>query len=207
MEGLKAFMDANKEKVAPEVKVEGPTGEKDVAVPGDTNDKGQPEKEVTEEPQDFTFNASPLASPKRRKQIESRCKDMSFEDLIINKESRQVVPIIPEKLVIEYRTHEAHEDFFIKEKIADATDKGKSRSYVLDLFALYNLALDVVSINGKPIASHLDADGKVVPDAFEKKLKHFERYPTVLLNDLSINLNWFQERVQKLLTPDNIKNG
>jgi hypothetical protein len=138
----------------------------------------------------------------RREAIEKRCDEMQVEDLILQGEIRQKVPIIPGKLEPVYRSVSGSEDLFIKRWMS--SERG-SEQYIMDRYSLLNLTAGIYALNGRPFPSHLDKSGEPDKEAFEAKLKLISKLPFTLLADLSVNYAWFSRRVQRLLVVDNIK--
>lgn len=146
-----------------------------------------------------------LANQKRRKDIESRCEEMSVEDLIMKGEVRQVIPIIADKFIVTLRSTLPDESLFIKKKIAEG--KAVSDQHTLERYALLNLCCALVQINGETFPNHLDNNG--VPDEtlFEKKYARMMKLSGYVINDLVVNLRWFDIRVRRLLNAEKLSNG
>ena len=143
-----------------------------------------------------------LANKERREAIEAHIEDeLNYEDLIINRELRQEVPILP-KFRPTYRTPTGEEDLFVKREIS--SEDGSSQ-YIMDKFASMGLCCGLYSLNGKPFPSHLDKDGVPDKELFAEKYKIILKYPMVLVADMSANFLWFTERVQGLLALDKVK--
>lgn len=143
-----------------------------------------------------------LNNKERRLAIEEKITDeLSFDDLMDHQELRQKVPI-RKGFVPEYRTCSADEDLEIKRLISD--ERGSER-YILDKFTLMGLCCGLFSINNKPLPSHLDKDGTFNESMFKAKMSALLRYPLVIVADLSANYVWFQRRVQKLLSVDEVR--
>jgi hypothetical protein len=143
-----------------------------------------------------------LANKERRDSIESRCEPMDLMDLIINKEIRQVVPIVPGKYYPTFRTMGGDEDLEVKRLLS--SERGSS-TYVLSKMTLMNLTCGLYALNGKVLASHQDKDGDFSKEAFDVKFKSITKYPMQVLTDLAINYTWFDERTKKLTVIENIK--
>lgn len=150
---------------------------------------------------------NPFANEKRRKEIEARCDDLSFDGLLKDGELQQSVPIREGTLVVVYRSHSLDEDMFIKGKIYTEGRDGLSQSHLQSLISVYNLVLGLVSINGVAYVTHLNPDGTINEKGFMQKLSKLNKLPAILIGDLAVNLAWFQERLQNLVTAENIKNG
>lgn len=146
-----------------------------------------------------------LNNKKRRAWIEKQLEPMSVTDLIVYGEVHQKVTIIPNKLVVTYRTTSGAEDLEIK-KLMYTSETGSTR-YIVDKYSLMNLAISLYSINDKIYPKHLDDDGDFVKDMFEQKFKRVLKLPSQLLADLVCNYIWFDERVRKLLVAEELGNG
>lgn len=144
-------------------------------------------------------------NPKRRKEIESRCSEMRFEDLLVNDEVKQIVPIIPDKFVAKYRSLTPAESLFIKRIIS--TETVKSDSYLLERYGLCQLACSLISINGSDLPSHLDKNGDPDEKLFAAKLKVVTKKSIYIVTDLYVNYGWFDSRVRQLINPAFLGNG
>lgn len=149
---------------------------------------------------------SRLNNPERRKRIESRCAPLDISDIVVRGEIQQVVPIVPDKLIIVYRTPSGAEDLGVKFLIGE--EHGADR-YMMDKFTMMSLALGVVSINNAELVPCVDANRTFNKEAFQKKLEQLLRYPLSLLTDIALNYFWFDQRVQALLADqtDALKNS
>lgn len=169
----------------------------------------QQEKEIEELDDVFDFDElgnkvkDILANKERRELIESRCEPLDMMDLLVNREIRQVVPIIPNKYFPTFRTMSGEEDLEVKRLLS--VDQGSS-TYLLARYSLMNLTCGLYSINGQPLQDHRGKDGAFDKEAFLAKYKSVLRYPIQILADLSANYVWFDKRVKALLSFDAIKN-
>jgi hypothetical protein len=143
-----------------------------------------------------------LANKERREAIESRCDPMDLMDLLVNKEVRQVVPVVPGKYEPEFRSSGGDEDLYVKRRLS--SERG-STEFILSKMTLMNLTCGLYSINGKPLPTHFTADGDIDDEAFTVKFKLIVKYPMPLLADLAVNYSWFDKRVRKLMVVDGIK--
>jgi hypothetical protein len=166
------------------------------------------EEEQKEEDDDFDFSElgrvtqDILSNKKRREAIEAKITDeLNYEDLIIQQELRQEVPILP-KFRPMFRTPCGEEDLFIKRLISG--QEGSER-YIVDKFACMGLTCGLYALNGKPFPSHLDKDGEPDEELFLAKMKAILKYPLVIVADMSANFTWFTERVQTLLSVDKVR--
>jgi len=143
-----------------------------------------------------------LVNKERHDSIEARCTPMRLEDLLIQQEVRQIVPIVPGKFEPTFRSISGAEDLFVKRMMVG--ERGETR-YILDKYSLMNLCCGLHAINGKLLPAHLDNDGNPEEKTFDKKFKLILKYPISLLVDLSVNYGWFERRVRKLMTLEAVK--
>jgi hypothetical protein len=149
-----------------------------------------------------------LNNKKRRKDIEARCEEMNIEDLLLNDEVQQLVPIIPDKYSVRFRSMTPEESLFIKQYLAkDQSGQQNNDNYMLEKFSLCQLACSLVSINGKPLPDHRGKDGSPDDDAFKIKLTMLMKKSGYLVADLAVNYMWFDLRVRRLLNPEKLGNG
>lgn len=142
-----------------------------------------------------------LANKERRDLIESRCEALSLMDLLVDRELRQVVPILPNKYYPTFRTMSGDEDLEIKRLVS--FDKG-SETYVYARFAVLNLTCGLYAMNGKVLPDHLK-EGAFNKELFLEKYKSIAKYPVQILADLNANYIWFDRRVRALIAFDAIK--
>jgi len=149
-----------------------------------------------------------IANDERRKIIESRLEPLNIGDMIIQSEIKQTIPVIPDKLVYTLRTFNQQEYLFCLQYVYDQVG---SAAYVEELLNTCKLACALFALNGKALPDHRKEIGtpkeEVDRDAFRNKLAILSRMPTNLLADISVQAIWFQERVQKLFSIENLKNG
>jgi hypothetical protein len=143
-----------------------------------------------------------LANKERRDLIESRCEPMDLMSLLVDREVRQVVPIIPGKYYPTFRSCGGDEDLEIKRMIAK---EQSSTTYVLAKMTIMQLTCGLFALNNKPLPSHLDKDGNFDEVAFKEKLKNLLKYPVQVLADLAVNYTWFDRRVRALISFEAIK--
>jgi len=170
---------------------------------------GVPEKEFLNDLKALLDNPKQwdaLNNPERRKEIETRCKPMDITDVILHGEVRQEVTIKPKTLTVIYRSVSADEDLAVKRMMFGET--GGDR-YLMDKYAIMQLTLGIVSINGEPLPSHLTDDKKFDDKLFQKKYETLLRFPIQFIADLGIQYQWFDDRVRELFvgTTEAVKNS
>lgn len=151
---------------------------------------------------------SPLLNPARRKAIEARLGPMAIEDLIVKREIAQTVPIVPGQLEVSFRTFTQREHLFC---LSYVYEHPGSTQYVIELFNTAKVVCCLVAVNGKVLPEHRKNVGErnedVDREAFLRKFAIVTGWPTQLLADVSVQGQWFNERVNKLFTAEHVKNG
>jgi hypothetical protein len=143
-----------------------------------------------------------FANNDRKKAIAQRCKELDFDELLEMNEIRQVVPIVPDKLEVEYRTLSGSEDYTAKNLAGDLTIRAHR-----DRLQMYYLSLAIVRVNSKEFPP-FRVKGEFNQKAFEQRVEAIMKLPEVLLVDLHVNLRWFRERVEDILLDQKpLKNG
>lgn len=151
---------------------------------------------------------SQLLSDKRRKLIEGRLPPLQIEDMIVQRELTQTIPIVPNKLHVTLRTFNQREHLFCLRYVYKY---GGSQLYVEELLTTCKLTCSVFAINGAPLPDHRVEVGKrgeeVDEKKFEEKMFNIASFPVQILADFSVQMIWFNDRVNDLLSLDNLKNG
>lgn len=184
--------------------------EQQPAAPAAEPEKAPEEDEADDVFTGFDFGAKDeadrvLNNRKRRKAIEARCKPMNFRDLLEKDEVRQIVPIRPNEFEPEYRSLTPGESLFIKQYMAK--EENRTEMYLLEKYGLCQLACGLVALNDFRYVSHLNKDGDVDKEVFEKKLKQLMKKSGYVIADLGLNYHWFDIRVRKLINVDDVGNG
>jgi len=171
------------------------------------------ERMVNPRPEMFDFEAvanaqKGLLNPDRRKKIESALEPMDIGDMITRREIQQSVPVIPNKLVYQFRTFNQHENLFCLRYVYEYNG---SVAYVEELLNTCKLVCALVAVNGALLPDHRKAVGtdkeEVDKELFQKKMFHVANLPVQMIADISANAIWFNERITKLFSVENLKNG
>lgn len=163
----------------------------------------------------FDFQAlaearTPLESAERRKIIEGRLPALSFEKLITEREIAQEISVIPGEFSVTCRTVKEREHLWSLGYVYENCMNG-SKGYYDEMLSLCRLCMGVKAINGRMLPDHRHHIGQLQEDVdrdrFEKKLQIITDFPVQLVADLSVQFNWFSERVTALFSVDRLKNG
>jgi len=146
-----------------------------------------------------------LNNKKRKKEIESRCQPMKFEDLLYKDEVQQIIPIKPGEFEPTFRSFSPEESLFIKRLMA--REEVQNDQYILEKYSLAQLCCSLVAINGKTLPDHRDQSGSPDEKLFKEKLKVIMKKSAYIVADLMLNYAWFDLRVRHLLNPEDLKNG
>lgn len=149
-----------------------------------------------------------LLDKNRRAIIEKQLEPLAIEDMILKREIRQDVPVIPKKLMYTLRTFSQREYLFCLQYVYEHPG---SVLYNEEFLNTCKLICSLVAINGSHLPDHRDnvdtAKEEVTKELFEQKMFHVASLPTPLMADISIQVIWFNDRVAELFSLDNLKNG
>lgn len=152
------------------------------------------------EPEDPTFYRNTHFDNKKvRTAVEAQCREMDFADLVLTGRVNQVVPVIPGKLVLEFQSLTGADSYWIENNAQmEAQTEWGLKSWVL----WAQLTMSLVSMNGKAFPNHLGKDGEVDSKLFKEKQVKIMRLGAKILDIAATNMNWFNERVDKILQND-----
>jgi hypothetical protein len=149
-----------------------------------------------------------LNNPDQKELIESRCKPLDIEELILRNKICQDVPVIPGKFVITFESMAGDDDLELKRlvmvesKSAEVTDR-----YLLDKFAFMALTCGLKAINANPVPTHLDEKGEFDEKKFWLKFAWVMKRPLHMLASIGVNHTWFEMRVRRLFVAEKVGNG
>lgn len=154
---------------------------------------------VPEGPVDTTYyRGSPADNPKTRKAVESRCSELDFADLVLTGRVKQTVPVLPGKLTFVYQSLIGEEDSWIESNAqrVESTELGV-RSFV----TYARLTMSIVSFNGRIFPTHMK-DGKLDTKLVMAKMDDVKKLGSTVLEIATVNLGWFNQRVEKIFQDD-----
>jgi hypothetical protein len=149
-----------------------------------------------------------MLSDKRRLAIEKTLEPLQIEDMVVNKEILQTITIVPDKLAVTLRTFNQREHLFCLRYVYKT---GGSQLFVEEFLNTCKLTCSLFAVNGALLPEHRvnvgERSEEINEDKFEDKLFHLASFPVQLLADFSVQMIWFNNRVNNLLSLDNLKNG
>jgi hypothetical protein len=163
--------------------------------------KTKKEDDTPKKPTDgVIFSYRGFDTPDIRKVIEKRCQPMDFNDLLLSGNVRQLVPIIPGKVEVEFQSLTGKEmDWTSTYASRVAVDRGETSLFANTFTTWLQLTLSIYAFNGSPWASHMDK-GAVDVGAALDKYKRLMAQPDSTLSLILTNFGWFNARVQMLYT-------
>jgi hypothetical protein len=140
--------------------------------------------------------------------LEKRLVPIVIEDGFVTGEWKQVVPIIPDKLIVEFRSLSQAEIYQTRRAARKHLEKEPELEEVKDdLLSFYQTVAVVAKLGKTKYEPHM-VSGTFDTTVFENKVKVFIAFPYALIAQLSLHGQWFDERVRQLfVTLDPIKNG
>ncbi len=152
-----------------------------------------------------------INNEKERAAVEKRVKPIDIMQGILEGEYKQLVPVVPDKLEVLYRTVSPAEDQAIRLYVFKLTSTdGRLESVATDLYQLLTLTAGIVMISGKQLPEHFTREGfklKVNEETLGLKLNLILSYPMPLVHTLSVHQFWFDQRVRKAFTTIDLGNG
>jgi hypothetical protein len=134
-----------------------------------------------------------------RRTVESRCIDMDFADLVLTGRVSQKVPVISGKLTFEFQSLTGGESYWIESRAqSEATTDWGLRSWVV----WAQLTMSLVSVNGSQLPSHQGKDGEVDDKLFAEKRTRVMKLGAKVLDIAVTNMNWFNDRVDRIFQND-----
>lgn len=148
-----------------------------------------------------------INNDQQRKLIESRLEEIDITDLIMGNFS-QKVPIKQGKFEPVFETIAGHNDLAMKKLIAEeARQLDVNERYLLDKFAMMQLAAGIKAVGSVQMPEYRDGDGVLVAEMFWKRFNKIASLPTPILASLGANFFWFDVRCRKSCTAEELKNG
>lgn len=182
----------------------------------------KPEESKTSEPDDLQIDRllgltalrdrnDIINNDREREAADARAGGVDVMQGILDGEYTQVVPVVPGKLDVTYRTVSPAEDQAIRLYIFKLTSTdGRYESVAAELYALLTLTCGLVQLNGNRLPAHHTREGftvKVNEEVLAAKLNLVLGYPLPLLHALSTHQFWFDQRVRKAFTTVDLGNG
>lgn len=141
-----------------------------------------------------------------RKAIESRIKSsIDIGQYLMNGEITQSVPIIPNKLVVTFKTVTDLEESYVDAEMAKEGDI-TARAF-LRKSNEWALAFHIADVNGIKWPPTQDGDGTISNKAIQRRLAHVRKLSSPVFTLITKNLAWFLERVQSTLNMEALGNG
>jgi hypothetical protein len=142
---------------------------------------------------------------KLREAIEKRITPIDIGEYLMNGEVKQTVPVIPDKLVVVFRTVSDLEEGYVDTEISK--ESSLSNRQFLRKMNEFALATHIHSVNGSKWPPVIDGDGNINEESMEHRLRHIRKLSSPIFNMLTQNLGWFVERVSDSLTAEALGNG
>jgi hypothetical protein len=190
VEGLKALAAATPR---PRPSTDEDTEEKEETGPAASAPLPTEEKEQTDE-------------EKLRVSIEARLSAIDIgQYLVSGGEVTQLVPIVPGKLEVRFRTVTEYEEGWVDTYLSK--QGSLSNRQILRALNECSLACYIESVNGTKWPPSVGRDGQVIPQNIDDRLGRVRKMHSSVFAILVQNLGWFIDRVNKALTIEALGNG
>lgn len=152
-----------------------------------------------------------INNEKAREDIKKRVKPFDLTRVLAEGEFTQEVAIVPDQLVVWYRSISALENQAVRLLLFRMCDEDKRKENIApEIFGLMQTVCCVARINGNSMPAHFKGEGynkEFDEDAFKKKFDLFIRYPVPLLHALGTHGYWFEQRTREAFSAESLKNG
>lgn len=138
--------------------------------------------------------------------IEGRLEEIDIGQYLMSGEIRQVVPIIPDKLEVEFKSVSDLEESYVDMVISKEPTNISNRQFLRKMNELA-LAIHINSVNGTKWPKTLDGDGTINEEAIEARMRHIKKLSSPVFNMMTQNLSWFIDRINNALTASALGNG
>jgi hypothetical protein len=156
--------------------------------------------------------AADVLDPQRgeRQAVKDRCKPMDLLDGIVDDCYTQVVPIVPDKLVVRFVSIRPDDHHAIQALLTRWIDEDKNLDIIWrEVLGCMQTAAMVDEINGKkmpPFHTIADNGWKVFDEGlFTIRYKMISQRPAPMVQSLGRHAEWFDERCRELFTFDSVK--
>lgn len=149
-----------------------------------------------------------INNEKERQAVKARVEPIDLIAGIANGEFTQIVPVVPNALIVHYRSITADESTKLRLLLFNMVEKDKRvENVAADVLALMQVVCAITRINGNTLPSHMPNTAAGVPEfdeeAFNSKFKYFRRMPVALVHALGTHGYWFEQRVRDLFATVN----
>lgn len=143
---------------------------------------------------------------KLRAKVEARLREIDIGQYLLGGgEVTQVVPIVPGKLEVRFRTITEYEEGWVDSYLG--RNKDLTNRQFLRAMNECSLAFYIDSVNGSIWPPAIGRDGQVISQNVDERLSRVRKMNSAIFALLVQNLGWFVERVNKALTLEALGNG
>ena len=205
VEGLEALSEFHKKAQAEQEKQQAEADEKRAERDAQVLDEELDQLNQPSFMNQYQREVNELNTPELKKATEDRCKPLDVEQLILDGEVRQEVPIVSGKLVVTFRTITGEENLEIERMVFGSNEPD---IYVFDKLSMMQLACGLYAVNNQVLPSHLDDSRRFDKSRFKHKFGKVLAMPLVMLASMGINFTWFDLRTRSLFVDlGPLKNG
>ncbi len=173
------------------------------------------QKKVLESLDQFDRNALEEAitrdlinNDEQRQIIEERLEPLDLSSYIMQGFITQRIPVVPGVFEFTLQSYDAQSDLEVKRMITEEVKGSVGQGqYYLDRYSMMTIALGLHSFGHSHMPSHLDNRGYFDKEKFLEKLQLVLRLPFHVIAAIGVHYHWFDIRVRKLVTVQNLKNG
>jgi hypothetical protein len=152
-----------------------------------------------------------INNEEERKAVEERIKargyEMSIEDGLTTGIYTQIVPIT-DTFTVHYRSLAPQENREIRLWLWNLADEDPRLENLLnEMYGMALIVAAVTQIQGHKLPEHFSREGenKFDHDVFTLKYGLLDTYPSPMIHAIGVHANWFDQRVRRLFTTENLQ--
>lgn len=151
----------------------------------------------------------PLFDAQRRQRIEAALEPLDLSQLLFKRYVEQVVPV-RNGLSYTLRSLPGLYEDWIHRILSKELQGTESEMVINNRFSLYRTAATLVAINGEPLRGvgeslhklQQESEFATFSDLLKMRVSFLQQLPAALLEDLAVQVIWFQGRIRALLADD-----
>lgn len=154
-----------------------------------------------------------INNTRERDAVRKRVQPLDLLSGIANGEFSQVVPIVPGRLVVEFRSLSGYENQSMRLLLHRMIAEDRMRENIAtEMFGMMQACASVVHIQGlQKEPNHMMGENfmerEFSEEVFRKKFVRFAHYPSSLIHSIGTHALWFEERVREAFSSESVKNS
>lgn len=156
------------------------------------------------------INEDVINNVREREAVRKRLKPIDLDEGISTGVFKQIVPVVPGKLTVTYRSLVPYEERMIRALLFKmVSDDPRLEAMDGEVYGLMQVTASVMQINSTLFPEHLKGTAykpEFDESIFLEKFTKFSMFPAQLISAIGAHAYWFDQRVRELFATENLKN-